>query len=156
VEPAGFGDILDHDQAPGPPVPVEQVGGDLDVDDPAVGLAVPPSPGALQDLPTRLEAAPQAGDVLGGMDVGDGHGEKLLPGVAVERYGGVVDLQETKGSQLVDTHGQWVGSEEQPECPAVSVQVDHLGSACSGAFGFGHRHPREVESGHRWDFGHQQ
>ena len=60
----------------------------------------------------HLELPHHVGKLLGGADIGDGHGQKLLDRPAVLLHGCVVDGQEPERLDIVDPHRMRVAFEE--------------------------------------------
>ena len=114
LEPQALGHVVREDE--GRPAPLEQhlAGRDLDVDQRAVLLAVPPHarrrrPGAA----ALAHVGQHRVDVLTRADLGDRHGEELRAREAVVAHGRLVDREEAQGLRVVDPHRQRVGLEQQ-------------------------------------------
>ncbi len=107
-----FGDIVHDHQSRRAPGERDLRVSDLDFELRAVFLPVPPGAPPDRAAPLRGELRQQFGPFLGGTNIEDRHPQELLARVAVERDGGLVDLQKREGGGIEDPAGKRVGIEQ--------------------------------------------
>jgi len=112
-------------KALGFPQPGQQqgVGGDLHVDNGTIPLAVSPEARLVEARGLGGQMLCQPGQILGGADIADGQGQKLLPAVTVVAQRGVVDREKTQGFTVEDPHRQGVGVEGLPVGFLLAAQL---------------------------------
>jgi hypothetical protein len=115
LEPQPLGHVVrEHERGPAA-LERDLAGRDLDIDQRAVLLAVPPRPRHRRArAAARLQVGEQRIDVLARADVADRHGQELVARVAVVAHRRLVDGQEAQALRVVDPHRQRVGLEQQP------------------------------------------
>ena len=114
LRPLALRDIVGQHQPRIPPAEKDLVGGDFDVDESPVFLAMSPDAGPFERRSGPRQVLHEGGDILRGTNVFDGHPQELLSRVSVVIHGGIVDGQKDEGLKVIDEHGVRVVLEQRP------------------------------------------
>ena len=108
---AAFGHVDGDDQPRAAAGRLELERRHLGLEDRAILLAMVEDP-TLAVRWQHLERLAHARQLIGGTDLGDGHGQELIAREAVVRDGGLIDVDEAQRLEVVDPHRQRVAVEE--------------------------------------------